>query len=635
MSKFIFFALIKGKCAYLTLFGISLLHFSCSYNEADLREKKPNIIIIMTDDQGYGHIGAHGNPHLKTPNLDQLYQESVRFTDFHVDPSCSPTRASILTGKYSSKSGVWHTIGGRSLLQKDMLTIGDVFKSAGYKTGYFGKWHLGENYPYRPMDRGFEETIVHGGGASSIHPDYWGNDYFDDVYKHNGEYKKYEGYSNTVWFDEALNFIENNQDKPFFTYLSTNIPHAPLLVEENYSLPYKSIVSERIANYYGMLAKFDEDLGHFLQEIERLKLKENTIVIFMSDNGPCPWFGGLILDDDLFVKEGYNYGMRGAKIRGYEGAHRVPFFIRWPMGGIGGGKDVDKLAAHIDLFPTLIDLAGLEKPSEHKFDGTSLRKLMENPSAEWNERTLFVHNQRLQYPEKYKDYQVLTEKWRLEGRENAELYEIDADPGQQLNVKDQYPEVVKQLTKEYEAWWEDISTNFDHYNNIIIGNVNENPSIIYAHDALRSEDGMVWAIDVEQEGIYEFSTYRWPIESGRKIVENEGAGFRHNLLPTSTMNSDRFAMESPNTKTSEVLNKAHLTIGNLEREIEITNSMTAANFMVHLIPGQTSLKAWFSGNEKSAANYIKVQFVGPGVLKDNLNYKPVHPDSFLRPYLMK
>lgn len=588
----------------------------------------------MTDDQGYGDIGAHGNPYLKTPNLDQLHQQSVRFTNFHVDPSCSPTRAAILTGQYSSRSGVWHTIGGRSLLRKDRATMADIFKNAGYQTGYFGKWHLGENYPFRPMDRGFDETLVLGGGASTIHPDYWGNDYFDDVYKNNGVNKKYDGFCNTVWFNEALKFIEKNQENPFFTYISTNSPHAPLIVEEKYAKPYKSMVPERIANYYGMIAQFDEDLGKFLQELDRLNLRENTILIFMTDNGPCPWFGGIMLDDSLYVDHGYNAGMRGAKIRGYEGAHRVPFFISWPFAGIGGGKDVDKLAAHFDILPTLIDLAGLREPDDVKFDGVSLRPLMDNPGESWPDRTLFVHNQRLQYPEKYKDCLVLTEEWRLENYGKKELYRIRSDSGQLHDVADQHPEVVEALSNKYEEWWQDVSAHFDEYNNIIIGNEKENPSMLYAHDALRGADGMVWAVDVENEGIYEFSIYRWPVESGRKIVESEGPAFRHNLTPTSTIDSDRFRIETQTTNNPVNIRSAHLVVGNQHRESEVNRTMTASTFVVHLTPGETSLQAWFAGDKKYGANYVSIRRVGPAASDEPSKYQAIHPDKVLRPLLL-
>lgn len=608
--------------------GVLLLMacFACKQGE---ERDRPNIILIMTDDQGYGDIAAHGNPYLKTPTLDRLYRESVRFTNFHTDPSCSPTRAAILTGQYSSRSGVWHTIGGRSLLRSDKTTMAEVFSNAGYRTGYFGKWHLGENYPFRPMDRGFDESIVMGGGASTIHPDYWGNDYFDDVYKRNGVFEKFKGYCNTVWFEEAMKFITADDDDPFFLYVSTNSPHAPLLVDEKYSEPYKSQVPERIANYYGMITQFDEDLGRFLQRLDESGKRENTILIFMTDNGPCPWFGGVMLDDSLQVAHGYNAGMRGAKIRGYEGAHRVPFFISWPSGGIGGGKDVAKLAAHFDIFPSLVDLAGLEAP-DVKFDGVSLRPLMQDPTAPWTDRTLFIHNQRVQYPKKYKDYIVLTEEWRLEHYGKTELYRIREDEGEQNDVAGEHADVVDQLSRAYDRWWEDVSTVFDDYNYIVVGSEKENPSMLYAHDALQSPAGMVWAVDVDQGGVFEFSIYRWPPESGRRIVQTEGASFRHNLSPTSTISNPRFRLEDVADGVVDI-RRAHLKIGNQEQETDVGSSAVASTFVVQLEAGETALQAWFSGDKRYGANYVSVRRIGPAPSEQPSGYASVHPDAILRP----
>ncbi len=606
-----------------------LLLMVCFGCKRGVERDRPNIIVIMTDDQGYGDIAAHGNPYLKTPNLDRLYHESVRLTNFHTDPSCSPTRAAILTGQYSSRSGVWHTIGGRSLLKRDITTLAEVFSDAGYRTGYFGKWHLGENYPFRPMDRGFDESIVMGGGASTIHPDYWGNDYFDDVYKRNGVFEKFKGYCNTVWFDEAMKFIKDDETTPFFAYISTNSPHAPLLVDSKYSGPYKSQVPERIANYYGMITQFDEDLGRFLQELDQSNKRENTIVIFMTDNGPCPWFGGVMLDDSLQVAHGFNAGMRGAKIRGYEGAHRVPFFISWPAGGIGGGKDVDRLAAHFDIFPSLVDLAGLETP-DVRFDGVSLRPLMENSDAQWTDRTLFIHNQRVQYPRKYKDYVVLTEEWRLEHYGKNELYRIRDDEGEQNNIAGSYPEVVDQLSRAYETWWEDVSEGFDDYNFIVIGSEKENPATLYAHDALQSPNGMVWAVEVENPGVFEFSLYRWPPESGQRIVESEGELFRHNLSPTSTIANPRFHLEDVVGKAADI-KRAHLKVGNQEREVDVSGSAVASTFVVTLESGETALQAWFSGDKRYGANYVGVRRIGPAPSDQPSGYTSVHPDALLRP----
>jgi arylsulfatase A-like enzyme len=199
--------------------------------------KPPNVVLVVTDDQGYGDLGCHGNPILRTPNLDALYRQSVRLTDFHVGPTCAPTRASLMTGRYCNRTGVWHTIMGRSLLRRDEVTMADVFAAGGYRTGIFGKWHLGDNYPFRPQDRGFHEVLVHGGGGVGQTPDTWGNDYFDDTYLHNGTPEKFSGYCTDVWFDGAMRFIEANRDRPFFAYLATNAPHSPYNVSERYSRP--------------------------------------------------------------------------------------------------------------------------------------------------------------------------------------------------------------------------------------------------------------------------------------------------------------------------------------------------------------------------------------------------------------
>lgn len=585
------------------LSGISLL--SCT---AD-KEKQPNVIIVFTDDQGYGDLSCHGSPYVQTPVLDNLYQESLRFTNFHVDPCCAPSRAALLTGKYSSRSGVWHTIGGRSLLQKDKITMADVFSQSGYKTGIFGKWHLGENYPFRPNDRGFDESVVHRGGGVGANPDYLGNDYYDDTYVHNGEYEKYSGYCNTVWFSEAINFIQKNQDNPFFCFLSTNVPHAPLLVDEKYSDPYKTMVSERLANYYGMISKIDEDMGVLLMELNNLNLANNTIFIFMTDNGPCPWFGGIIIDEKGFVKEGYSSGMRGGKIWGYENAHRVPFFLRWPAAGINIGRDINKLTAHFDILPTLIDMCGLVPPDNEKFDGISLKNLIMNKDAIWPERTLFVHNQRVVFPLKYKDYQVMTEKWRLiKHGEKLELYDIKQDPGQEENIIDKYPDVKKTLFSQYENWWEDISVDFDKYNEIIIGSEKENPGILHSHDAHRNKDGKLWVINVEREGKYEFKISRFPFEANRNIFSNN------------------------NSSENIIAYKAHLQIGNINSEIDVSPELKFASFTVHLSPGPTCIQAWFNDNNtdrKIGISCIAYEYIGIADQSIISDYKGSTPDLLL------
>ncbi len=289
-------------------------------------DRAPNVVLVLTDDQGYGDLACLGNPILQTPNIDSLHRQSLRLTDFHVGPTCAPTRAALMTGRYCNRTGVWHTVMGRSLLRRDEVTMADVFAAGGYRTGVFGKWHLGDNYPYRPQERGFHEVLVHGGGGVGQTPDYWGNRYFDDAYWHNGVPEKQKGYCTDVWFEAALRFIETNRDRPFFAYIATNAPHSPYNVAEKYSGLYagKDVPN---ANFYGMITNIDENVGRLQSKLKALGLEENTILIFMTDNGTAAGFQG---------KRAFNAGMRGNKGSEYDGGHRVPCFIRWPAGGLGG-----------------------------------------------------------------------------------------------------------------------------------------------------------------------------------------------------------------------------------------------------------------------------------------------------------
>ncbi len=591
------------------LFALTLLLLN-GFLSCSTQQDPPNVILIMTDDQGYGDLACHGNPQVKTPTLDSLYQESVRFTDFHVDPCCAPTRSALMTGCYSSRAGVWHTIGGRSLLKEGLPTLANLFSDNGYETGVFGKWHLGENYPFRPMDRGFKESIVHGGGGVGQNPDYFGNNYYDGTYKHNGAFEKYEGYCNTVWFSEALKYITKNKEKPFFCYVSTNLPHAPLRVDEKYIKPYKDQLSDRLASYYGMITKLDEDLATLLKGVKELGLDDNTILIFMTDNGPCPWFGGIVMDFDTgYPLEGYAAGMRGGKIWGYENAHRVPFFIRWPSDNIGGGKDIDALAAHIDVMPTLIDLCGLKVPDTLTYDGQSLEPLLHNKISNWTDRTLFVHNQRVQYPVKDKEYQVLTDKWRLVKREKDELYDIKNDPGQHVDLAQQNPEIVKDLYARYEKWWDYTSSDFDQYAQIYIGSEHENPVTLYSHDSYSRKGQRIWVLKVARDGRYEVRLNRWHQETGKRMVEN-GAGNKD--LP---------------------LKRAYLKVGNLEMEQEITPEMTSAKFLVELKAGTTCLQTslyYQEEGETASTNCVYVNYLGPSDGQSKANYIPSVPDEVLK-----
>src|ERR1041384_345214 len=295
----------------------------CTAPSAAPSGSKPNVILVLTDDQGYGDLSCLGNPILRTPNLDRLHAESIRFTDFHVAPMCTPTRGQLMTGRDALANGAMNVSSGRTPLRRGIPTMADAFAASGYRTGQFGKWHLGDTYPFRPHDRGFHESIFFPSSHISSAPDYWNNDYFDDTYVHNGKREKYAGYCTDVFFGEAMKWMKGcaARGQPFFTYLPTNAPHGPLFCSDKYREPYKS-QPRNVASFFGMIANIDENMAKLDAFLVANGLRENTILIFMTDNGGTV---GVPV---------FNAGMRGKKIDLYEGGHRVPCFIRWPAGGL-------------------------------------------------------------------------------------------------------------------------------------------------------------------------------------------------------------------------------------------------------------------------------------------------------------
>ncbi len=503
----------------LILSLLALSPFSCSRGG---RSARPNVILIITDDQGYGDIAFHGNPWIRTPHIDRLAGESVRLTDFHVGTTCAPTRAGLMTGRNCNRVGVWHTVMGRSLLSKEETTMAEVFRKNGYATGMFGKWHLGDNYPYRPHDRGFDEAYYHGGGGIGQVPDYWDNDYFDDIYFRNGQPGQDSGYCTDVWFREALRFIGNHRNEPFFCYLSTNAPHGPFHVPDQYTELYRDhpeIVNPR---FYGMITHIDENLGHLRQKLEEWDLAENTILIFMTDNGTS---AGAELDREQFLLKGFNAGMRGKKGSEYNGGHRVPLYLHWQGGSLDQGKEVSTLSSYADILPTLMDLCGMELPLID-FDGRSLRPVLTGKGEEWPQRVIITDTQREHHPVKWKQCAIMTGRWHL--IRGMELYDMDADPGQTVDVSSEHPEVVKELRAFYEGWWEDISGTFSGFAEIIIDPGMEDTTCLTSHDwhttgrppwsqeHIRNglESNGYWVLDVAERGRYAFMLRRWPKETG-------------------------------------------------------------------------------------------------------------------------
>jgi len=568
------------------------------------RRRSPNVILVITDDQGYGDLGCTGNPWLRTPNLDALHNESVRFTDFHTSPLCTPTRGALMTGRRPTRNGAWATCWGRSILRKSEITMADVFRQHGYHTGMFGKWHLGDNYPYRPQDRGFEHVVAHKGGGVGQTPDFWGNNYFDDTYFHNGVPVRHEGYCTDVWFHEAMKFIERCGDEPFFAYIATNAPHWPYLVAERYKRPYLGNPDIPEPAFYGMIVNIDENMGRLMRFLEARGLAEDTILIFMTDNGSS---GGWTEDG-----RGYNAGMRGKKGSYYDGGHRVPFFLRWPAGGFIGGRDIHEMVLHLDVLPTLIDLCGLRAPEGVAFDGLNLAPLLRGEIASLPDRVHFVqYRQSTDLPRKWENA-VMTRRWRLiYGRE---LYDILADPGQERDIAAQHPQVVARLRAAHEAWWEEVAPLLDQYCPISLGNDAENPTRLNAMDVLgdvawnqghillAQKSTGTWAVDVERPGRYRFSLRRWPKELD---------------LPIDACVSQEEAAEIPylSQPTCHVIRpiQARLTLfgqswtvpvspGQHEAVIELDVSQT----------GETRLEAWFvdSQGELQGAYYVYVERQG-------------------------
>ncbi len=417
-----------------------------------LAGSRPNIVLVMTDDQGYGELACHGNPIIKTPHLDELHARSVRFTDFHVSPTCAPTRASLMTGRHEFRSGVTHTIYERERLALSATTIAEVLRDAGYATGIFGKWHLGDEAPYQPEKRGFDEVFIHGGGGiGQTYPgscgDAPGNTYFDPAILHNGTFVKTKGFCTDVFFDQALDWIgeQARQDGPFFAYIPTNAAHGPYVCPEEYAKPYLDVgLAKPDAAYYGMVTNIDDNMGRLVAKLDEWKLSEKTLLIFMTDNGHSR--GNL-----------YNAGMRSMKGSPYQGGTRVPAFFRWP-GRLGEGVNVNKLTAHVDLFPTFAEIADAKVPGSVELDGRSLTSLLMDADADWPDRYIFVHKGRWARGKaaesKYADCAVRNARFRLV--KNKELYDIANDPGETKNVIDQYPEVVAKMRAAYDRWWDEV-----------------------------------------------------------------------------------------------------------------------------------------------------------------------------------
>lgn len=565
---------------------LSLQLFSILGCKESVNIDQPNVVFVITDDQGYGDLACHGNPWIKTPKMDNLYDESIRFINYHCGTTCSPSRAGIMTGKDANHVNAWHTILGREHLRKEEYTLANAFSENGYSTGLFGKWHLGDNYPYRPFDRGFQETLWHKGGGVGQAADFWNNDYFDDTYFRNDIPEKFEGYCTDVWFSEAINFIKKNKGKPFFCYISTNAPHGPFRAPQKYVQMYDSIPGVPNASFYGMISNIDENLMVLDQKLEEWGLKDNTIFIFTTDNGSS---AGTQLNKFGLAAKGYNSGMRGKKSSKYDGGHRVPFFIRWPIQNWEKGRDINTVASYTDVFPTLVDWCNLSIPDSIEFDGISWSSYLEG--QEDKSRVIFADTQREKELVKWKDCAVITNKWRL--IDGKELYDMEVDPGQQYNVAENYSVIVEELKREYESWWNKVSVNSHEPPEIIVDFKKEYPCdlscqslifegrLLWLQNQVRQlfpADGH-WMLNFVDEKEYEFRLYRWPAESNLALNAEAPEG-----------DVDEAGQLYSQGKAFNV-KKAWIKIAGTEKEIVLTGNETYASFRIKVPPGSQQLEA--------------------------------------------
>jgi len=513
--------------------------------------KRKNVILIMTDDQGYGDFACTGNPWLETPVLDSLYLEGVCLECFHTDPLCAPTRGALMSGRYSFGAGVYSTLTGRYYLKPELKTMADYFREGGYATGMFGKWHLGDTYPYHPHQRGFDVAHSFGGGVIGEIPDYWGNDYYDDMYTVNGVPTKFQGYCTDNWFGSAISFIEDQIEagNPFFTYLPTNAPHGPFNVDPIYYEKYlKKGVPEKRARFYGMIESIDDNLGKLVEFLKAKGIYEETVIVFFGDNGSAT---GCEVDGDGHVIQGYNAGMRGKKGHTYEGAHRNLCILTSPGHVLGKPRKVYGLTTHFDLLATFIDLCDLPKGHQYEdLDGISMYEALASGSQHLNEgRTLIVHNMQRDMPQKFKDYTVLRDRMRLVRPMTAEtnpfahgnfgspvklapeLYDLANDPSEKEDIYQDNVRLANELVLYYEDWYDARVDYAVQYSPIYIRAKHEEKLTCHAwHDCYdmcfnqyHARKGInangFWAIKVVDPGDYEIELRRWPSELDLGIRE--------------------------------------------------------------------------------------------------------------------
>tara|TARA_X000000950_G_scaffold58537_2_gene70790 strand:- start:4482 stop:6221 length:1740 start_codon:yes stop_codon:yes gene_type:complete len=540
------------KNSYLFTFFILIFLIGC-----EKQTSPPNVILIITDDQGYGDLNINGNPNIKTPTLDAFAHQSVRFNNFYVSPVCAPTRSSLMTGRYSLRTGVRDTYNGGAMMASSEVTVAEMLKQANYATGIFGKWHLGDNYPSRPSDQGFDESLIHLAGGMGQVGDFTNyfkkqTSYFDPVLWHNNQQEAYEGYCSDIFTENAIEFIDKNKDQPFFCYLAFNAPHDPLQVPDEYYQIYKDVdpsegidtdlipngkmseqTKEKTRRVYAMVTNIDDNLKKLFDKVEELGIEKNTIVIFMTDNGP--------------QHPRYVAGMKGMKSSVHNGGIRVPFYLRYPS-KFDGNQEVNEMTAHIDLLPTLSELCSAPMPKSRKIDGRSFIPSIKGEAQP--QRSFFSYWTR-KYPELYNNIALQRGQFKLVGKtdydasiEKFEFYDMIKDPLERNNIIAQNKAKALNLkTEMHDIYMELVnSKNLREVPRITLGSNFENPVYLNRNDAggqrrvwNQEQAFSYWKVNAK-EGLYDLKfKFLNPLPANGSMYLEMGQGIQQKFNPADSL----------------------------------------------------------------------------------------------------
>ena len=511
-------------------------------------DRRPNVLLIICDDLAWGDLARHGNPWRAPGYLDRLHDQSVRLTQYRSGPMCAPARASLLTGRDYYRTGIVDTSAGRAMMHPDEVTVAEVAREAGYRTGLFGKWHLGDAYPLRPIDQGFDESITFNAGYIGQMPFPAQTGYTDPVLDHNGTWRRFRGYCTDIFTDEAIRFIEADPSRPFFVQVAYNCPHTPLEIDEGWVRPYlEKGLPEVFARVYGMVDTIDAGVGRLLAALERLGLADDTIVIFTSDHGPCP-------SARADGQDRFNAGLRGRKGTMYDGGLRVPFFLRWTR-GLPAGREVSVPASPIDVLPTLVAACAWRLPAGVKIDGIDLLPYLRasssraaspqassptssqtspqtSPQAPFleapipggatgpgvPERNLYFQQDRMRdRPRLYQNYAVIRGRYKLcrpQVDAPDELYDLIADPREEVDLAARHPELVAALRSQYEAWFAEVAAERDFLPPRIVLGGPVNPVVLTRQDwrgpdrvHMTDDEVGYWEVEMARAGRYRVTVH--------------------------------------------------------------------------------------------------------------------------------